>query len=261
MQWFSLSSGSGADGLNTTVSNSQSKISGSISVQMCLVLLVVYVFFGLVGGDLSGLNPGPPDVISGCPTWQGPASIFVQNNCLVMQGWVWMLFTSLFLHFNILHLGGNLLFLLIFGTSLEEKVSRQQWLIVFVASGLSGNVAFLVLGPLLGASVGLGASGAIYGLLGAAGGVRGAFLMIVLLGLNLFAGGGEIAHVAGLLTGLAFHRWANLLTRLLSGDKGARCSENGILPVFPGKTFLLGCYRSARSPLRRLCNILFRNFP
>ena len=220
MGCVSLSSSSGPDGSTTAPSNSQSRISGSISVQMCLVLLVVYVFFGLVGGDLSSLNPGPPGVISGCPTWQGLASFFVQNNCLVMQGWVWMLFTSLFLHASILHLGGNLLFLLIFGTALEEKVSRQLWLIAFVASGLSGNVAFLVLGPLLGAIVGLGASGAIYGLLGAAGGIRGAFLMIILLGLNLFAGGGEIAHVAGLLAGLAFHRWANQLTRMLSGDRG-----------------------------------------
>src|SRR6058998_2706858 len=156
---------------------------------MCLVLILVYIFFGIVGGDLSGLNTSAVILIAGCPAWQSPASYFVQNNCLVMQGWVWMLFTSLFLHLNILHLGGNLLFLLIFGTALEEKVSRQRWLVVFLASGISGNVAFLALGPLLGSDIGLGASGAIYGLLGAAGGSRGAFLVIFLLGLNLFAGG------------------------------------------------------------------------
>lgn len=108
--------------------------------------------------------------------------------------------------------------MLIFGTSLEEKVSRRRWLIVFLASGVSGNVAFLALGGLLGANVGLGASGAIYGLLGGAAGLRGAFLMIILLGLNLFAGGGEIAHVAGLLTGLAFHRWGDRLARAFRGS-------------------------------------------
>jgi len=174
-------------------------------------LIFVYILFGLQGGDLSNLNLGTPTVISGCPTWQGVASYFVQNNCLVMQGWVWMLFTSLFLHASILHLGGNLLFLLVFGTSLEEKVSRKRWFTIFLASGFSGNVAFLALGSLLGASVGLGASGAIYGLLGGAGGLKGAFLMIILLGLNLFAGGGEIAHVAGLVVGLLFHRWGDKL--------------------------------------------------
>ena len=111
-----------------------------------------------------------------------------------------------------------MLFLLIFGTSLEEKVSRQRWLVVFVGSGLAGNIAFLLFGPLLGSSVGLGASGAIYGLLGAAGGLKGAFLMIVLLGLNLFAGGGELAHVAGLVAGLVFHRWGNEIARIFRGN-------------------------------------------
>src|SRR5436309_435276 len=60
--------------------------------------------------------------------------------------------------------------------------------------------------------------GAIYGLLGAAGGLRGAFLVIILLGLNLFSGGGEVAHVAGLVTGLALHRWGDLLARVLKGE-------------------------------------------
>jgi membrane associated rhomboid family serine protease len=203
--------------LNGKESNGESRIRDSISVQLCLVLIFVYILFGLQGGDLSTLNLGNPTAVSGCPTWQGLASYFVQNNCLVMQGWVWMLFTSLFLHAGVLHLGGNLLFLLVFGTSLEEKVSRPRWLTIFLASGLSGSVAFLALGPLLGAEVGLGASGAIYGLLGAAGGLKGAFLMIILLGLNLFAGGGEIAHVAGLLTGLVFHRWGDQLSRLFKG--------------------------------------------
>jgi len=126
-----------------------------------------------------------------------------------------MLVTSLFLHASIIHLGGNLLFLLIFGTSLEEKVSRRRWLAVFLASGVCGNLAFLALGPLLGSEVGLGASGAIYGLLGATGGVRGAFLVIILLGLNLFSGGGEVAHIAGLVAGIVFHRWGDRLALLV----------------------------------------------
>jgi len=185
---------------------------------MSMALMLVYLLFGAIGGDLLMLNLGTPTVTLGCASWAGAASYLVQNNCLVMEGWVWMLFSSLFLHLNILHLGGNLLFLLIFGTALEEKVSRQRWLVVFLASGISGNVAFLALGPLLGSDIGLGASGAIYGLLGAAGGLRGAFLVIILLGLNLFSGGGEVAHVAGLVTGLALHRWGDLLVRVLKGE-------------------------------------------
>ncbi len=207
-----------ACGLPGLGSQGQSRVRDSISVQLSLVLIIVYILFGLLGGDFSTLNLGTPVFSAGCPTWQGAASYFVQNNCLVWQGWVWMLFTSLFLHASILHLGGNLLFLLIFGTALEEQVSRGRWLATYLASGLTGNIAFLLLGPFLGQEVGLGASGAIYGLLGAAGGVRGAFIMIFLLGLNLFAGGGEIAHVAGLVIGLVVHRWGNALAQLFRAD-------------------------------------------
>ena len=209
---------SSGNGSYPQMANSRSRIRDSISVQMSVVLMLVYLLFGAIGGDLLMLNLGTPTVTLGCASWAGAASYLVQNNCLVMEDWVWMLFSSLFLHLNILHLGGNLLFLLIFGTALEEKVSRQRWLVVFLASGISGNVAFLALGPLLGSDIGLGASGAIYGLLGAAGGLRGAFLVIILLGLNLFSGGGEVAHVAGLVTGLALHRWGDLLVRVLKGE-------------------------------------------
>ncbi len=204
--------------MNDQESNRESRVRDSVSVQMCLVLILVYVLFGVLEGDLSNPTAGAPIGVSGCPAWQGASSYIVQNNCLVFQGWIWMLFTSLFLHANVLHLGGNLLFLLVFGTALEEKVSRQRWLIIYLASGLGGNVAFLLLGSFLGAGVGLGASGAIYGLLGGAGGLKGSLLMIILLGLNLFAGGGEIAHVAGLVVGLLIHRWGDKFAEIFRGN-------------------------------------------
>jgi len=199
------------------ITNGQSRVRDSISVQMAAVLILVYTVLGIVGGNLLTLNLGFQIITLGCPSGNGVAAYLVQNNCLVIEGWVWMLFTSLFLHLNLLHLGGNLLFLLIFGTALEEKVSRQRWIMIFLTSGITGNIAFLAIGSLIGFDVGLGASGAIYGLLGAAGGVRGAFLVILLLGLNLFSGGGEVAHVAGLVMGIALHRWGDQLSRALKG--------------------------------------------
>jgi hypothetical protein len=111
-----------------------------------------------------------------------------------------MLFTSMFLHADILHIGGNVLFLLRFGTALEEQVSAGRWVLTYLASGLVGNLTFLVLG---GDAIGLGASGAIWGLLAAAGGMRGLVGMIFYGGLNIFAGGGVLAHAGGLLAGLA----------------------------------------------------------
>jgi len=115
-----------------------------------------------------------------------------------------MLFTSIFLHANPTHLGGNVLFLLIFGTSLEEQVTTKKWLVTYFISGLAGNIAFLFLG---GDAIGVGASGAIWGLLGAAGGIRGLVGMMLFLGLNIFSGGGFLAHAGGLVSGLALRRF------------------------------------------------------
>ena len=150
---------------------------------------------------------------------------FVQYNPAVWQGAVWMLFTAMFLHADPVHLAGNLLFLLIFGTALEEQTSKKSWFTTYFASGLTGNLAFLFLG---GDSLGVGASGAIWGLLGAAGGLRGLVGMMFYGGLNIFAGGGFLAHAGGLLTGLVLRQWwikkrrrtiwANTLIKMREGN-------------------------------------------
>jgi len=173
-----------------------SRIRDSPSVWMATILVLVYTTTGILGGNLLSLNYD----------WAYPLA---QVNKLVWSGDIWMLFTSLFLHANPLHLVGNILFLLIFGTSLEEQVSKRRWVIAYFASGLSGNLTFLLLG---GDSVGVGASGSIWGLLATAGGVRGLVGMIFYVGMNLFSGGGFFAHAGGLLAGLAlrqawFHKW------------------------------------------------------
>src|SRR6266571_2217144 len=49
-------------------------------------------------------------------------------------------------------------------------------------------------------SCGVGASGAVYGIMGAATGLRGVILIIFIAGLDLFAGGGFFAHIGGLIT-------------------------------------------------------------
>jgi rhomboid protease GluP len=153
---------------------------------MTTILVIVYLIMGVAGGDLLSLN-------------YSLAYPFAQVNEAVWHGQVWMLFTSMFLHANPSHLIGNVIFLLIFGTSLEEQVSRNRWLITYFSSGIVGNIAFLFLG---GDAVGVGASGAIWGLLAAAGGVRGLVGMIFYVGLNILSGGGFLAHAGGLVAGL-----------------------------------------------------------
>lgn len=154
---------------------------------MAAVLVIIYVTTALLAGDI--LEPN-----------LGVVYPFLQVNAAIWRGAIWMLFTSMFLHANLLHLAGNVFFLFLFGTALEEQVSPRRWIITYLASGLVGNVAFLLLG---GDAIGVGASGAIWGLLGAAGGVRGLIGMVFYGGLNIFSGGGVLAHAGGLLAGLA----------------------------------------------------------
>jgi len=169
-----------------------SRIRDSPTVQMSCILIVVYLITGILGGNLLSLN-------------YDMFYPLAQVNALVWEGAVWMLVTAMFLHANPTHLGGNVLFLLIFGTSLEEQVSRKKWLVTYFSSGIAGNIAFLILG---GNSIGVGASGAIWGLLAAAGGWKGLVGMIFFIGLNLFAGGGILAHAGGLVAGLVLrHYW------------------------------------------------------
>lgn len=170
--------------------SSNSRIRDSPTVWMAALLVLVYAVIGILGGNLLSLN-------------YDFAYPLVQVNRAVWSGDVWMLITSMFLHANPLHLGGNLLFLLIFGTSLEEQVSTSRWAIAYFASGLAGNIAFLLLG---GDAVGVGASGAIWGLLATAGGLKGLVGMIFYVGMNLFSGGGFLAHSGGLVAGLALRR-------------------------------------------------------
>ncbi len=131
----------------------------------------------------------------------------------------WTLLTSIFLHANPLHLISNLAFLVIFGFILEEQASKSQWVTAFLLTGLAGSLSFVAYdfaGYFLTGTpnadsldCGVGASGAVYGIMGTALGLKIAILLIFLLGLDIFASGGAPAHLGGLFAGLVLRRiWA-----------------------------------------------------
>ncbi len=83
-------------------------------------------------------------------------------------GSYWRLFTSIFLHIGFLHLAFNSFSLYIFGSRLEKYINTFQYLGIFLFSGIIGGVASLFGSWYLGTNViAAGASGGIYGLLGA----------------------------------------------------------------------------------------------
>ncbi|HVT43733.1 MAG TPA: rhomboid family intramembrane serine protease [Thermoanaerobaculia bacterium] len=75
------------------------------------------------------------------------------------------LITSLFLHGGLLHLGGNLLYLSIFGGAVEHRLGRARYLLFFVAGGAAGSITHAFVFP-LSEIPSIGASGSIAAILG-----------------------------------------------------------------------------------------------
>ena len=98
----------------------------------------------------------------------------------VLNGGWWRLITSPFLHFGIIHLGLNMLALYWFGPLLERLVGSVRFLLLYLAAGLAGSAGALWLSP---NSVTVGASGAIFGILGA---------LLVLEQRHMITSGGQI---------------------------------------------------------------------
>ncbi len=76
------------------------------------------------------------------------------------------LFTSMFLHGGWLHLGGNMLFLWIFGNNVEDLMGRARYLLLYLSSGVAAALVQALSAPHAFVPM-IGASGAIAGVLGA----------------------------------------------------------------------------------------------
>ena len=91
-----------------------------------------------------------------------------QVNPYISQGQVWRIFTAMFLHVSILHIGLNMLSLFFVGSATEVLYGRWRYLAIYLLSGIVGGVVTYLLGP-NALVVSAGASGAIFGVFGALG--------------------------------------------------------------------------------------------
>ena len=82
----------------------------------------------------------------------------------VLQGEWWRLVSAIFLHGGVEHLVGNAIALFVLGMVCEHAFGRGQFVVLFVVAGIGGSIVSMLTSP--GPSV--GASGAIFGLQGAA---------------------------------------------------------------------------------------------
>jgi membrane associated rhomboid family serine protease len=82
----------------------------------------------------------------------------------VAHGEWWRLITAAFLHYGPFHLLLNMLALWWFGSALERRIGSGRFLAIYLVSGLAGSAGALILDP---TTPTVGASGAIFGILGA----------------------------------------------------------------------------------------------
>jgi len=133
-----------------------------------------------------------------------------QVNANVWNGEAWRLITAIFVHADILHIFGNMFFLLIFGLRAEDMFDVKEYLLIYFLSGLSGGLLTLALWP--PNTVSVGASGAIFGVLGATlifarqsirQSIVGALIYaLFFFVINLGPDVNYLAHLGGLATGL-----------------------------------------------------------
>jgi membrane associated rhomboid family serine protease len=97
-------------------------------------------------------------------------------------GEYWRIFTAMFLHFNIFHIGLNMLSLFFIGTAVEVFYGKWRYLVIYLVSGIAGGIVTLFVTPDAFAA---GASGAIFGVFGA----LGIFYVLNRRALGAFGGG------------------------------------------------------------------------
>jgi membrane associated rhomboid family serine protease len=171
-----------------------------------LTLIGVNVAMFVVTAVLTGIAGGDPLDNYRSELFQRLAQV----PAFVAAGEWWRPFTAAFLHYGVVHLGLNMLSLLVFGSELERLLGRGRYLTVYLVSIIGGAAAIQLLGDPFGQVA--GASTAIYGLMGAFGVVlvhrkqdlRG---LLTLLAINLvisfLPGVSLIGHLGGLVGGAA----------------------------------------------------------
>jgi membrane associated rhomboid family serine protease len=179
-----------------------------ISATHIIVGINVLVFIAMLSTGASFLNPSREQLLRWGANW-GPLSLGTQP---------WRILTSNYVHIGIIHIAFNMWCLWNLGQLTERVLGRMNYVILYTLCGLSGSLASLWWHPL---TIGAGASGAIFGLAGAAiaifymghlpipkAAIQGTMRsLLMFVGYNLLFGLSpgidNSAHLGGLVAGLA----------------------------------------------------------
>jgi rhomboid protease GluP len=167
-----------------------------------------------------------------------PAYFGMKINEFIDAGEYWRFLTPVFLHGNLLHIGVNMYSLYVLGPGLERHYGHWQFLLLYFAGGITGVVASYVFSD----SNSLGASTAIFGLLGAFGaflylnreifsGARGALNQVLRVAainllIGLSPGIDNWGHMGGLLGGVIVGLLGGPIYAVVAGDDASIHLEN-----------------------------------
>jgi len=161
------------------ISDENERGHGPAFVTFAIIALNVFVFLVLQGAGASqegaeftyGFSAVPLEITTGVDLTDPQPIVIDGQEVLVPQepgpNPIWLtLFTSMFMHGGLLHIGGNLLFLWIFGDNVEHRVGHLLYLVFYLVAGVIASFAQILTetGSVIPT---LGASGAISGVLGA----------------------------------------------------------------------------------------------
>lgn len=174
-------------------------------------------------------------------------SMFGNNYELVQNGEFYRLFTCMFVHADILHILFNMIALYSIGPVVERYYGKSKFLLIYLVSGLLGSIFSGVF--MTADSISIGASGAIFGLLGSIcyftyyyratlqGILRGSIMPVIIINLVIGFISSSIdlsAHIGGLLGGILVSMAIGI------GDKHRKSDQiNGLIVLILMTVFLI----------------------
>ncbi len=160
------------------ISDENERGHGPAFVSLAFIALNVFVFLVLQGGGSAegneftyGYSAVPFEITNNVDLTEPEPIDFEGQQVAVPQepgpDPIWLtLFSSIFMHGGWLHLGGNMLFLWVFGNNIEDSMGPVRFLVFYILCGLVAAGAHMLVDPASPVPT-VGASGAISGVLGA----------------------------------------------------------------------------------------------
>lgn len=167
--------------------------------------------FADIAANAVNVQPQDNDALSNVLITYG-----AKENTLIQQGQYWRFVAPIFLHVNLIHIGLNMLNFVVLGVFLERLAGHLRFLLLYLITGIISVIASYYFAP---REISVGASGAIFGLVGAysifvlshrqafpRGGVPALLWLVVIIGVNLGLGllvpnVDNYAHLGGLISG------------------------------------------------------------